>query len=297
MTALIVAVFAASVLGSLHCVGMCGAFLALSLTPDERGSRTPRWMLALAYHVGRLVTYLVMGTIGGLIGAAVNITAEAAGLQRAAAALAGAMMVVFGTLALARHLGPRLAASNVAMVRALGRWSGLDRVARAATGRMPVPKAMETLAIAGHRRAAMMPPVARAMAIGLLTTLLPCGWLYAFAITAAGTGHPAKAALVMAVFWVGTLPVMVGLGMLVTSATGVLRRHIPLATSLLVVAFGIATLLGREVVPAFATAAPVSFASDADAAAHVATLRTRPLPCCNPMNSGAAAADETEAHP
>ena len=43
---------------------------------------------------------------------------------------------------------------------------------------------------------------------GLLTTLLPCGWLYTFVATAGGTGDPIGGAAVMIVFWVGTLPMM-----------------------------------------------------------------------------------------
>ena len=54
----------------------------------------------------------------------------------------------------------------------------------------------------------------RGAATGLLTTLLPCGWLYAFVITAAGTGNALAGAGLMATFWVGTLPMLtiVGIG-------------------------------------------------------------------------------------
>ena len=55
-------------------------------------------------------------------------------------------------------------------------------------------------------------PTARGAATGLLTTLLPCGWLYVFVATAAGTGRVPDAMLVMLVFWLGTLPMMVGRG-------------------------------------------------------------------------------------
>ena len=52
--------------------------------------------------------------------------------------------------------------------------------------RLHAPRFMQRLVQAGHRRAMNRSPVARAALIGLLTTLLPCGWLYAFVVTAAG---------------------------------------------------------------------------------------------------------------
>ena len=272
MIGLVAAVFIASLLGSMHCVGMCGAFLAIAVDSDPGSLRkTSRVPLAAWYHVGRLITYVTLGIVGGSIGAAVNLTAEAAGLQRAAAALAGSIMIVFGILAVLRHMG-------LAKGRVL-------RAAQAATGRVPLPKRVEAAALKGHRAAMEMPPTARALTIGLLTTLLPCGWLYAFAITAAGTGSPITGAIVMAVFWAGTLPIMVGLGLIVQRASGVLRRYVPLATSLLVVVFGIITLLGREMVPAFASPVPVVFGDSAQAAAHARTLRETPLECCDPSDA------------
>lgn len=64
------------------------------------------------------------------------------------------------------------------------------------------------------RRLMDRPPVVRAAATGLFTTLLPCGWLYAFVVTAAGTGSgtPLHGAALMAVFWLGTLPMMLTVG-------------------------------------------------------------------------------------
>jgi len=49
--------------------------------------------------------------------------------------------------------------------------------------------------------------------LGLSTTLVPCGWLYAFVATAAGTGSVISALTVMLVFWVGTLPALVTTGL------------------------------------------------------------------------------------
>jgi sulfite exporter TauE/SafE len=248
MTALIAAVFIASLLGSMHCAGMCGAFLAFAVGGESRAA------LHAAYNGGRLITYTLLGAIAGALGAAVDLGGSAAGIQRAAAILAGALMVGFGLIAILRIAGARIP-------------------------RLPLPAFLRTAVTHGHRRAMNWSPLARAWAIGLLTTLLPCGWLYAFAITAAGTAHPIKGAITMAAFWAGTLPVMVSLGVGVQALTGPLRRRLPLITSLLLVAVGLSTVFGRLTLPAMAAqpAAPSSIDQLTD---HVQSLDSTEMPCC-----------------
>lgn len=219
MTTLIVAVFIASLLGSLHCAGMCGAFVAFAVggfdTPTKQRVR-----LNAAYNGGRLVTYILLGVVAGSVGALVNFGGALAGLSRAAAVLAGAMMVGFGVIALMHAMG-----------RSSMRW--------------PVPSFMQRAMIAGQRFAMTLSPTRRALVIGLLTTLLPCGWLYAFAITAAGTASPLWGGVTMAVFWLGTLPVMASLGACVQQFTGILGKKLPAITSIAVIAVGLWTLAGR----------------------------------------------------
>jgi len=63
MTSLILAIFAASVLGSLHCAGMCGAFVAIAV--QDRGNWRRHASLQAAYHGGRLASYLSLGIAAG----------------------------------------------------------------------------------------------------------------------------------------------------------------------------------------------------------------------------------------
>lgn len=229
MTALVAAVFVASLMGSMHCAGMCGGFLAFAVgvAPGAEPSLRTRASLHAAYNAGRLATYTVLGAVAGAVGQAVDIAGEYAGLQRAALVAAGAMMVLFGAVTLLRTLGVPIR-------------------------RAPLPRALQRLAERGHRAAMRFTPTRRALAVGLLTTLLPCGWLYAFVVTAAGTASPAAGALVMAVFWLGTLPVMISLGAGVQALAGPLRRHLPALTSIALVAVGLFTLSGRLHAPALA---------------------------------------------
>ncbi len=95
------------------------------------------------------------------------------------------------------------------------------------------------------RLVAAWPPPARAFVTGVLAAMLPCGWLWAFVVTAAGTGSGAGGVLVMAVFWAGTLPMLVGIGLLVETVAGPLRRHLPAAAAVAMIVVGLAAVAGR----------------------------------------------------
>jgi sulfite exporter TauE/SafE len=259
MTALIGAVFLASLLGSLHCVGMCGAFVAFAVGADpERGGRAS---LHAAYNLGRLSTYVALGVIAGLVGRAVDLTGEAAGLQRVAASIAGAMMVGFGLIVLLRLRGVRLP-------------------------RAPLPPGLRRVTERGHRFAAGRTPGVRALLVGMLTTLLPCGWLYAFVITAAGTGSPWWGGVTMLVFWAGTLPALVAVGAGASRVAGALGKRLPLATTVLLIGVGMWTLFGRLAMPAMAEHAPEATAV-ADTAALIEQVEQATPLCCQPAAADA----------
>lgn len=254
MTALIGAVFVASLLGSLHCAGMCGAFVAFAVAAGGRSGG--RAVLHGAYHGGRLMTYAALGAASGALGAAVDLGGAAIGVQRGAAILAGALMIGFGLVAILRLAGARIR-------------------------RVPLPPGVRGVVARGHRAVAGWSPAWRALAVGLLTTLLPCGWLYAFAITAAGTASPLLGAATMAAFWAGTLPVMVTLGAGVQALAGPLRRRLPLVTSLLLIGVGAYTVAGRLALPTMASPGDTaSVSSDAEALARVRALDSTEASCC-----------------
>lgn len=217
--AMLGAVLGASLLGSLHCAGMCGAFLAYALEPNS-ASRQTHFSLQFMYHLGRLWTYLLLGVIAGCAGSLVEMGGIAIGVQHLASSVVGAMMVLFGIRLLLVAAGKK-------------------------TLRFPVPKCVATFVGTITRRVSSWPAVPRAFLIGTTTTLLPCGWLYLFVATAATTRHPLSAMPVMLAFWIGTLPVLAAVGVGVRASLGPLRKHMPVATSMLVVLVGVLTLFGR----------------------------------------------------
>lgn len=222
MTALAVSVLVASLLGSLHCAGMCGGFVAF-YSGDPARCRGREAMAGHAgYSAGRLIAYAALGALAGAFGAALDLGGALLGVQRAAAAVAGALIALWGTRALLESLGRRVP-------------------------RLEPPAWLRGLVGHGVRLIAGRRPAIRALAIGLLTGCLPCGWLYAFVVTAAGTGGAASGAALMAVFWLGTLPVMVSLGLGLWRLAVPLRRHLPVACAVAMMLVGLLTVAGRLV--------------------------------------------------
>lgn len=284
MLPLISAVFVASLLGSGHCAGMCGAFVAFAVAGDGAAGGAPATLsvrgeplrqtrtgpggalrLGAAYNLGRLATYALLGAVAGIVGAALDLGGAALGIQRAALIAAGVFMIGFAAVALARSIGVRLP-------------------------HVPLPHALRRAVASGHRAALAMTPIRRAATIGVLTPLLPCGWLYAFVVTAAGTGSALLGATTMAVFWLGTVPVLTALGLGVGALGAPLRRRLPAVTAVLLAGVGLWTLIGRTHVPALrASLADTAHANgDASAIERVRSLNADEMPCCN---HGAAAVD------
>jgi sulfite exporter TauE/SafE len=85
----------------------------------------------------------------------------------------------------------------------------------------------------------------RAWLIGVLTGFLPCGWLWAFVVAAAGTAGPWTGATLMVVFWLGTLPAMTGLLALGGPVLDRIRRKLPVVSACVLIALGLATLAAR----------------------------------------------------
>ncbi len=218
MSVLLTTVFLASLLGSLHCVGMCGPFALLAGTGDGRSFRSAP---TFAYSFGRLISYTTVGVLFGSLGLALNQSLSFSSWQQTATMVAGALMVLVGSIALARQVGWQVKLPRVAgpLERALG---GVIRFGK------------------------KLSPIRRAALIGLTSSLMPCGWLYVFALAAAGTASPMWGGLVMAVFWSGTVPIMVALGLGWGRLSGAFQAKVPLTMAVLVILVGVFTLANRS---------------------------------------------------
>ncbi len=206
-----VLVFLGGFAGSLHCVGMCGGFpLALAgATPHRNLTRQ------LLYNLGRLNTLVFIGPFSGAAGAALVASGPVRSVERILAIAAGTFMIVVGLemLGVLAQLTTRGAA-----------------FAQATVGRL----------LAGVMRSRSL---AAPVALGVFNAFLPCQLIYAFAAKAASTASIVDGMLTMLCFGLGTVPAMLSLGVARTIARPATRARLSLASGLLVIAFGIVTLL------------------------------------------------------
>jgi sulfite exporter TauE/SafE len=189
---------AGGLVGSAHCVGMCGAFAGSAGVRLRLGRRAEAAGASAAYHLGRLITYLALAMAAGLFGEALVRAAGWLRVQQVLTALMAGSLVVVG-------LGYLFGASSL-----LGRVPWLRR---ATAGLMRLGRQGD-----GWRGALLM---------GMGSTLLPCGFLYGFALAAAATGSLVGAGATMLGFWLGTTPALLGTAL----ASGALRslwsRRVP----------------------------------------------------------------------
>jgi len=169
------AAFMIGIVGSFHCVGMCGP-LALSL-PLSHNSIAEKFSGALIYNVGRVVTYSALGLIFGLIGQ----TASLFGFQQWLSIIAGVLILLF--ILLPKKY--KIQANSSKYI------NGFFVRLRLELGRLFVQKNNSSLFI-----------------IGLLNGLLPCGLVYMAVAGAIGAGTVTDSIIFMAAFGSGTLPVM-----------------------------------------------------------------------------------------
>jgi uncharacterized protein len=267
MWILISAVVTASLLGSMHCVGMCGplAMWASGVSDQQRSLVAIR---TTAYHVGRLITYVIAGGIAGAIGSVVDTGGQFIGVQVAAARVVGAIMI------------------GVGLSKLWTLWRGHSTAAKEIK-----PSRIGGVLVKLRPHLFRLPPVGRALATGLLTTLLPCGWLYLFALIAAGTASPILGPIVMAAFWIGTVPALTALIAGSTLLGKKFTTAVPVAAAGLLIATGGFTASGRGFANIDALASlRSSMAVDPQTASQVPLQTTlvkqakqagdKPLPCC-----------------
>jgi sulfite exporter TauE/SafE len=208
-------VFMGGLLGSAHCVGMCGGFaLSIGLGAQGLASNLKR---QLTYTLGRVLTYSFFGVAAGYAG--LWLSRQEAALINVQAGLsiaAGGLLAVHGLLALG--IIPR--------------------------SLLPVLKGGGTPCLAGTFVGPFLTARgwANILLAGILTGFLPCGLVYGFVTLASSTASVLHGLLTMFAFGAGTAPIM-----LLTGAGGSLlshsaRRHLMRVSAACVLATGLISL-------------------------------------------------------
>lgn len=162
-------------LGSFHCVGMCGP-IAFML-PLDRKSKSKRVFQLLSYHIGRLLTYAIIGFIFGLVGKRVNVF----GLQQQ-------LSIIIGLAMIAMILIPS---------KILNRYNFSKPIYSA------IAKLKSAMGIQLKKKDSVT-----FFSIGFLNGLLPCGLVYMAVFGSLTSGNSAYGALYMLLFGLGTIPLM-----------------------------------------------------------------------------------------
>lgn len=212
--------FVIGLITSIHCIAMCGGINLSQCLPRggesaEKTSRLSVFFPAFLYNLGRVISYTVVGFILGLAGLVFGGGGSDAGLPLMAQGIlkliAGVFMVIMG-------------------INMLGIFPWLRKL------QPRMPRIFARKAGAGKNRSNSP------LIVGLLNGLMPCGPLQSMQIVALASGNPFAGALSMFLFSLGTVPLMLGLGSIVSALGKQFTQKVMSVGAVLVVVLGLAML-------------------------------------------------------
>lgn len=212
--------FVIGLITSVHCIAMCGGINLSQCIPqmtqgepDDTG-RPAIFRPALAYNMGRVLSYTTVGFVLGLVGFLIGGGTEVGlsiFLQGILKIIAGLFMVIMG-------------------INMLGLFPWLRKF----TIRMPKFLARRV----GNQKA----KATRPFIVGILNGFMPCGPLQSMWLVALAAGNPFAGALSMFLFSLGTVPLMLGLGSIVSALGRKFADKVTTVGAVLVVVLGLAML-------------------------------------------------------
>ena len=209
--------FLIGLLGSTHCLGMCGgisASLSMAL-PVGKGFRLRQSLLLFAFNSGRIASYALIATLVALLStSAANQWAELGVVLRS---IAGLLLIFMGL--------------------SMGQWwQGIRYVERIGA---PLWKRLSPIT----RKLLPVNNAGQALALGALWGWLPCGLVYSTLGWAALQPTVGSAALTMMFFGLGTLPSMLATGYAASWISGLKSNQMfRKFTGALLILFGLWTL-------------------------------------------------------
>lgn len=171
--------FTLGLLGSFHCIGMCGP-IALSI-PGENRSKSSMFFRGILYNSGRIFTYAFLGFGLGILGMGATI----AGYQNLLSISLGALIILFALF------------PHIKFPEKFGK--PYERFQKMISS---------TIATLFKNKSASSP-----FLIGLLNGFLPCGFVVTALAVALVTDTALHSSIYMALFGLGTLPVMLMMNM------------------------------------------------------------------------------------
>lgn len=211
--------FLVGAITSVHCIAMCGGINLTQCIPHKNTSAESSGKLfpfrpAFLYNLGRVISYTAIGGLLGFVGMLIS-GGSGTGLptlvQGILKLIAGVLMIIMG-------------------INMLGMFPWLRKL----NPRMP---GFLTARI-GKQKAKSRQP----LMVGLLNGLMPCGPLQSMQIVALACGNPFAGALSMFLFSLGTVPLMLGFGAVVSALGRKFSQKVMGVGAVLVVVLGLAML-------------------------------------------------------
>jgi sulfite exporter TauE/SafE len=171
----ILAAFFVGLVGSLHCIGMCGP-IAIAL-PVPNSSNLSFFTGRILYNLGRVVTYSFLGGFLGLVGSKIAL----AGAQQVVSIILGVVIII--AVLLPQKYKNYFAQHPI-----------IQKLAH------PLKTNIGVLFSKGTFSAMFL--------IGILNGFLPCGLVYVALAGAIASGDAISGAAVMILFGLGTVPAM-----------------------------------------------------------------------------------------
>lgn len=199
-----VAALSMGLVGSLHCLGMCGP-IVLALPRQGRGAHASAMLVA--HHLGRSLTYATMGLVAGALGHGLSL----AGFQKGLSIGMGLVLLL------------ALAGQTI-------RW------------RVPLPSTYVKFVASiksGMSRRFHSGGVGTRLVFGALNGLLPCGLVYTALAAALATGSAFSGALFMFLFGLASAPALVALSVGGWHAGDAIRPFLRRAAPTLTFVFGV----------------------------------------------------------
>ncbi len=193
-------------LGSFHCIGMCGP-IALAL-PVHQYTPFKKYTGIILYNAGRIFTYSVLGLVFGLLGQSFFI----GGFQQV-------VSVTIGTLLLLSVIIPKFTFLNSVNTAFL--YTFINTI-KNSLGKLFNKKGLHFLFL-----------------IGILNGLLPCGLVYLGIAGAIASGNYLKGTEFMFYFGLGTAPIMFIVALLGQFVSlkyrNTIRKTIPVMVSIMAI--------------------------------------------------------------
>lgn len=197
---------------SIHCVGMCGGFVAaLGAFRTRRGLSV--FLDQILLQIGKASTYAFLGALAGAFGAALLRSAAFNWTGRILAILAGAAMAAAGLTL----LGLRSKGSDLFVTKIAPLWH-----------RLVGPLLQDR-------------PAGSSLLIGMAMGFLPCPLVYAGLAAAAASGSAAGGATILGGVALGTVPALTAVALFGSAVPLNWRRALARGAGVLLILVGVVT--------------------------------------------------------